>query len=212
MKRAVLFTVSALTALALALPAEAKGATEATITGPGVEEPIALEAGHDESRLETLLSAIAFWDLTYTYADSSHRPSVSDEPPTSNLGPEFTVRVGHIGPGGTAYVDVLVYPRAKGGALAYVEPGVEVEEMQEVTSGGWYAPEADLAAMFEEYGVAMTEAKMAPAPPVVEPPAAPAVETPGRTLPLWLPIVGVVVLSLLLVGQLIRRQTRDGLA
>jgi hypothetical protein len=212
MKRAALTAFLTLTTVALALPAGAKGVSEATITGPGIEEPIVLGVGGEESRrIETLISAIAFWDLTYTYPDSPHRPPISDEPPTANLGPEFTVRVGHIGPGGTAYVDVLVYPDAEGGPLVHVEPDVKVEEMQEVTSGGWYVSDADLAALFEEYGADMNEAKVASGPPLAVPLPGPSVEAPGETLPLWLPIAAVIVFSLI-VGQVIRIRMRDGLA
>lgn len=192
LKRAAVLALSAITALAFALPATAKGVLEATITGPGIEEPIVLDgrqaASLQDGRLEALINGIAFWEVAYIEADSPHRLKIiTAEAPTSELGPEYVVTIGHGGPAGLAHVDVLVYPAADGGALAYVEPGVEIEEARTVTSGGWYRSSADLAGMFEEYGAVM----------------------PGAAL-VWLPYASVSAMSFLLVRS-IRKRKRDGL-
>lgn len=216
MKRAGIVLVVVAT-MSLALPALAKGPFEVSITGPDGEKTV-LGYEQNSSEMNRFLSAISFWDLAYTYADSPHRPPITDQPPTSNLGPEFVVTVGHIGPGGDAYLDVLVYPRAEGGALVHIEPDYEVVEMQATTSGGWYAPKADIATMFEEYGVAMPEVEKAQATPPAEPPSAQPVEVTAlpvepvsEGLPLWLPLVALAGGSLLVL-QFVRRRTRDGLA
>ena len=190
MRRTTTFLTLA-TVFALAVPSAAKGAFEATITGPGTEEPIVIEAHAD---LEALLTAVSFWDLTYTFTDSPHRPDgITMAPPTTDLGPEFVASVGHMGPGGDAYVDVYLYPEAAGYPLAYVEPGVEVLEMQESTSGGWYAVSADLRSLLEGYGFDVTRADSIPV-------------TSDQSTAAWLAPVGLIVtLGVWAVGRRPRR-------
>ena len=107
--------------------------------------------------------------------------------------------------GGEAHVDVLVYPNADGGALVYVEPGVEVTEMRAVTSGGWYRSTADLGAMFEGYGAVMSKAEQK-TPAVGPSPGA----YPSEPAGIWLPVALTAALSFLLV-QAVRKRRRDGL-
>lgn len=215
MKRVSAMAVLAVAVSIVALPASAKGAFEATITGPGIDEPIALDGrqsvNRQDGRLQRLMEVIAFWDLVYADVDSPHRPDgIATQPPTTDLGTEYTVTIGHFGPGGEVYVDVLAYPHAEGGPLVYVEPGLEIDEARTTTSGGWYRTPAELGAMFEEYGAEMVEAEKKAAVSAADSPAAapltPASEPAGILLALAL--LGSV--SLLLV-QVLRKRRRDGL-
>lgn len=188
--------------VAVALPAAAKGAIEATITGPGIDQPIVLDGRADirlqDGNLQSLMAAVSFWDLTYTYADSPHRPAgITMTPPTARLGPEFVATIAHHGPGGTAYVDVFLYPEAEGGPLAHVKPDVEIEAMGETTSGGWLAVKADLSLLLEKYGVDMALAMSETSP----------VEPPGFSSPVgWLIPLGLVAaVGLWAVGRRPRR-------
>lgn len=157
--------------VASALPAAAKGPVEATITGPGIDEPIVLDGRAavtlQDGKLIALTNAIAFWELVYAEEDSPHRPQdITAEAPTTQLGPEFIATVTHAGPGGLAEVRVYLYPDAVGGPLAYVEPDATIREMRAVTTGGWYAVPTDLSDLLEGYGVDMTQAREDPAPVV----------------------------------------------
>ena len=189
--RRTTYLITLLAVAALALPATAKGAFEATISGPGGEEPVVIEAHED---LEELLAAVSFWDLTYTFTDSPFRPDgVTMSQPTTRLGPEFIASIAHIGPGGDASVDVYLYPEALGGPLAHVRPGFEVVEMRETTSGGWYRMETDLRGLLEGYGFVVPEADTVPG----------AVEIPTVA---WLVPVGLVAaLGVWAIGRRPRR-------
>jgi hypothetical protein len=192
MKR--LLAVTAVLVL-IAAPAVAKGPVSAIIEGPGVTEPIVVEWSEDGA-LEHLVESIHFWPLAY---GSTGPAVILDSAPTSDLGPPYTVTVVHMGPGGDAEVDVLVYPLADGGPLAYVEPDVDVVEMQAVTTGGWYPLNNDLAALLESHGVVLPTVEETKTPVEAKPehePAAPIepTEAPidGVSPVAWLALAGGV--------------------
>jgi hypothetical protein len=58
----------------IALPAAAKGPFEATIAGPGIDDPIVLDGrqsvNQQDGRLQSLVNAISFWELAAIAASS----------------------------------------------------------------------------------------------------------------------------------------------
>ena len=78
-------------AVAALLPTVAlgKGASEATIVGPGLDDPITL-AGEDQPGGETLMriaESAGFFPAVFTQSPDP----MLDERPTGKLGPEYTV-------------------------------------------------------------------------------------------------------------------------
>jgi hypothetical protein len=119
MRRAVLCLLSALAVVLTAAPAEAKGPTDALLTGPGIDQPIDL-------RQE--VEGMTFWDLadrlSYSVTFDGHPPSPPVlENPNRDLGPAYPLRWSGPGPGEDFAVTVVLYPWADDGARLYVPPG-----------------------------------------------------------------------------------------
>jgi len=134
----------AVTLVAALVPAAAlaKGASEAEIAGPGIDEPISLavqpggEQGWQEQR----------WQLLQLAETSGFYPAVFvrspdpmlDERPAGDLGPRYTIT--YVMPGPNNEVDHLVqdvYPYAEPDPVAYVAPGQPFFGTER-TRGGWY--------------------------------------------------------------------------
>lgn len=113
--------VATLTALAAATIATAKGMMDASLTGPGLEEPI--EFAGSIGRAAGLQQAT--WG-----------GPLPTRPPTNDLGPRYTLtyRLGPHGSDGTVVQDV--YPYAKPEAVTYTAPGQQFYGMR--TRGGWH--------------------------------------------------------------------------
>ncbi len=177
LKRLLTIITAGLLSAALALPALAKGPASATITGPGIDEPIVLDGDpHPDSgsHLAEFSLATGFWELAYGADVDGGGLEVLDIPPTKELGPEYVVVWSHGGAGGD--VMSLVYPHAAGGPLVFVESAVYIADMDMETHGGWFASTHDVAGLLGSYGasVTMTEPPAPPQQVVPEPePAAP---------------------------------------
>ena len=118
MRRAVLCLLSALAVVLTAAPAEAKGPTEALLTGPGIDQPIDL-------RQE--VEGMTFWDLAdrlgYFVSIDGHAPvDPTLDKPTGAVGPAYPLRWSGPGPGEDFAVTVVIHPWAEGGARLYVPP------------------------------------------------------------------------------------------
>jgi hypothetical protein len=121
-----------LLALALVLPAAAlaKGPSEATITGPGLDKAITLKGMDDSSRLTEYAG---FFPAAF---GQQPNPMLSGRP-TGKLGPKYTIR--YVVPTGDTTSSRIVqdvYPYAKGGAVTYMKPGQDIFDSK--TTGGWY--------------------------------------------------------------------------
>lgn len=120
---------------AVATPALAKGATQASITGPGLAHPLTVSATGEALPGEgDALSSLAeqtglFAVLFGPDAGMPGAPSLLHAPPaTVSLGPEYTVTytVPGVTPGPgqpDGQVRQEVYPRAVGGPVIYTSPG-----------------------------------------------------------------------------------------
>jgi hypothetical protein len=195
-------TVVALTLVALVPTAAfAKGPTDATLTGPGIDGSIKLgvapwelgdglpEAVEGDNGTATEIARgdlMALADDTRLWsALDSTGGAVASAPPTDDLGPRYGLTWTLIGPtpdGNEIVQDI--YPYADGGAVTYIEPGTPywgTEQFQ----GGWEVASPRLYETLVAAGL----------------PSEPA--TAGWALPQLLIACGIlVVLGLLFIGVL----------
>lgn len=147
------FACTAALALLLVAPALAKGPSEATITGPGLDESgIRLESttGGDPASgtpLGDLTELAGFFPATFGQSPDPmlrHRPNGS-------LGPRYTVAYGVPGTV-TSTIRQDLYPYARPSPLTYTRPGQPFFG-QNTTSGGWYVASPDLRATLVTAGL-----------------------------------------------------------
>jgi hypothetical protein len=136
MKRLVLLSAGAALAAALVISAAlAKGASEATITGPGLGSGITL-AGEGQVggvQLMQLAEAAGFFPSVFA---TSPNPMLSTRP-DGELGPRYTITYTMPGPSGEDELRQDLYPYAKPSPVTYLEPGQRYFGT-ETTVGGWY--------------------------------------------------------------------------
>ena len=140
MKRLSVLALVALVALAVASAALAKGATQATIKGPGLKKGgliLRSDSGGDPSsgsRLGALAESAGFFPAVF---DQSPDPMLRDRPKGS-LGPRYTVEYVMPGPNNTtSTIRQDLYPYAKPYVLSYTKPGQPFFGRGR-THGGWF--------------------------------------------------------------------------
>jgi hypothetical protein len=140
MKRLSALALVALAALAVASAALAKGASQATIKGPGLDNGglvIKSDSGGDPSsgsRLGRLAESAGFFPAVFNQSPDPMLP----ERPKGNLGPKYTVVYVMPGPDNTtSRIRQDLYPYAKPYALSYTKPGQPFFG-RERTHGGWF--------------------------------------------------------------------------
>ena len=200
MTRLWTLAVVALAALCVATGALAKGATEATINGPGLKKAIVLKSdtGGDPtsgSRLGTLANETGFFPAVfYTQPDPTTR-----ERPKGKLGPKYTVDYVMPGPYGTnSTIRQDLYPYATPYPLSYTKPGQVFWDTHR-THGGWFGAPQELRSDLVSLGL---------------PKQPPAVSGPGDGSD-WLRWVAIVItiaagLALLAVVSLVALRRRPG--
>ena len=139
----VLVLLISLVGLCIVAPAAlGKGASEATITGPGLGEPITL-SGEGQAGGEQLMQLAE--DSGFFPAVFSREPDpILDARPEGTLGPKYLVE--YVMPGPNNEVDTLVqelYPYAAPSPVTFVEPG-QPFWTTEATRGGWFVASAAL--------------------------------------------------------------------
>ena len=144
MKRFVLVPLAiALVAASVPAAALAKGASEAEITGPGLDEPITL-AGEGQTGGEQLMriaEALGFFPAVFSQIPDP----MLDTRPAGALGPKY--RVTYVMPGPNNEVDELVqdvYPYAEPNPVSYTKPGQRFWTTER-TRGGWFVAATQLA-------------------------------------------------------------------
>jgi len=133
--------VVVVSALAVASTAFAKGATQATIKGPGLKKGglvLESDSGSDPtsgSRLGQLATASGFFPAVF---DQQPDPMLRERP-KGTLGPKYTAEYVMPGPnGGTSTIRQDLYPYAKPYALSYTKPGQPFFDRGQGTHGGWF--------------------------------------------------------------------------
>jgi hypothetical protein len=151
--------------LVLAGPAWAKGLQSATITGPGLEEPIDV-ADPDNSKLPALTG---FWEVM---PGQPAPPGLVEQAPTKQRGPRYrlTWRL-MTDADDTIAIRQDLYPHAAGGPLVHTAAGQPIFDA--VTPGGWYAAPLTLRDMLQSLGVPPAGSPPAPAAPSSD-------DSPGR--------------------------------
>jgi hypothetical protein len=141
MKRLSVLALAALTALAVSSAALGKGATQATISGPGLKKGglvLKSDSGGDPSsgsRLGQLAEAAGFFPAVF---NQSPDPMLRVRPKGS-LGPKYTVEYVLPGPNNTtSTIRQDLYPYAKPYALSYTKPGQRFWDRGQTTHGGWF--------------------------------------------------------------------------
>src|SRR5215467_6552038 len=150
------FVVIAIAGLAVALtatPASAKGADQATITGPGISQPIVV-GGDGEPGSGEALGQLA--DNTGLFVamfgpDGGFGAGMTSTKPTGALGPRFTVtyRVPNIPKPDIVRQDV--YPLAATGPYTFTPGGQRA--MGTTTPEGWYHAPGTLRVVLKSIGV-----------------------------------------------------------
>jgi hypothetical protein len=138
----VLAAAAALAAAFTATSALAKGASEATITGPGLGDGITLtgEGQLGGERLMQLAEAAGFFPALFVTTPNPMHPAR----PAGELGPRYTIAYQLPGPnGGLDELRQDLYPYAMPDPVTYVRPG-EQYWATEKTVGGWYVSSSTL--------------------------------------------------------------------
>ena len=141
MRRLSVFALVVSAALVVSSAALAKGATQATINGPGLDKGglvLKSDKGGDPSsgsRLGQLANAAGFFPAVFNQAPD---PMLRDRP-KGTLGPKYTVEYVLPGPNNTnATIRQDLYPYAKPYALSYTKPGQRFWDRGQTTHGGWF--------------------------------------------------------------------------
>ena len=141
MRRLPVFALVVAAALVVSSAALAKGATQATIKGPGLKKGglvLRSDSGGDPtsgSRLGQLATASGFFPAVFNQAPDP----MLRERPKGTLGPKYTAEYIMPGPdGSTSTIRQDLYPYAKPYALSYTKPGQPFFDRGQGRHGGWF--------------------------------------------------------------------------
>jgi hypothetical protein len=181
-RRALLSTILGVVVLLAPTAALAKGASEATITGPGLGDGIRLAGEGDPGggALMQIAEDSGFFPAVFP---TTPNPMLSERP-DGELGPRYTIV--YVMPGPSGVVDEIrqdVYPYATPSVVSYTKPG-QPYFGTERTVGGWYVAGPTLKDDLVAAGLRAT------APPVAD--------GAGREIP-W-EAFGVLALLVALAG------------
>ena len=150
-RRTLVFAAIGLVALLVPATALAKGASQATITGPGLGDAITL-AGEGQAGGEKLMVIMQeggfFPSVFLTTPNPMHA-----QRPDGELGPLYTIVYEMPGPNGA--LDEIrqdVYPYATPVPVTYMEPGQRYFTSEE-TVGGWYVASQTLTSSLVDVGL-----------------------------------------------------------
>jgi hypothetical protein len=209
---------------AVATPALAKGATQASITGPGLTRPLTVSAQGEALPGEgDTLSSLAeqtglFTVLLGSGGGTPDEPSALRTPPAvGSLGPKYTIT--YTVPGVTprpgqanGQIRQNLYPRAAGGPVIYTPPGQQGFG-QPLQASGWLRGTPRLTVTLTRLGVPIgTSLPSTPRTAIPAPSAAP--KPAGVTAPAWLIATIVSAVAVAIAGTVLwlRRRSRPATA
>jgi hypothetical protein len=207
--------------VALATPALAKGATQASITGPGLARPVtvsvvagsealpeqgdALSSLADQTGLFTVLFGSDIGDVAIPDTPSRLRTP----PAPASLGPKYTVTytVPGITPAPGQARDQIrqyLYPHAAGGPVIYTLPGQQGFG-QPLEATGWLRGTPQLTATLTRLGIP-AGASLPAAPAPATPALAAAPKPNDTTAPAWLIATIASVAAIVIAGTALWRR------
>jgi hypothetical protein len=209
---------------AVATPALAKGATQASITGPGLTRPLTVSAQGEALPGEgDTLSSLAgqtglFTVLFGSGGGTPDEPSALRTPPAvGSLGPKYTIT--YTVPGVTprpgqanGQIRQNLYPRAAGGPVIYTPPGQQGFG-QPLQASGWLRGTPRLTVTLTRLGIpAGASLPSTPRPATPAPSASP--KPAGVTAPAWLIATIVSAVAVAIAGTVLwlRRRSRPATA
>ena len=148
MRKAVLLLVAA-GAVALPASAFAKGASEASIQGPGLKTVTI--GGNGETggdKLGNLGQSAGFFPAVFARSPAP----MTDKRPAGRLGPRYRIVWTVPGPNGESKIRQDAYPFAEPQPVTYMKPGQVFWDGQH-TRGGWYVGDSQLRASLFTVGV-----------------------------------------------------------
>ena len=141
-------------ALAVPAVAYAKGASEATIAGPGLERD-GIVLSSDRGANPTPGSALARFARAAGFSSAlfSQPGPLQRDRPTGDLGARYTITYTLPGPSGEMYeLRQHLYPYAAGGPLVYTPAGQRIWA-RPPTTAGWFRAGPNLKPLLDEIGV-----------------------------------------------------------
>ena len=144
---------AAATALVLPAAAAAKGPSAATISGPGLSGPLAIEGygeGDSSTPLGILVSEGGFFSQAFGASPTTQRAR-----PVGQLGSKYTVTYTVPGPS-TDTLRQDLYPYAAKGPVSYMAPNQQFWGTQR-TVGGWYRGTVELKTRLVAAGLPKTD-------------------------------------------------------
>ena len=138
--------VAALAALVVAAAAQAKGASAATISGPGLDDDITVAISGDG---DDFTQQGGFFGQAFSQTPDPTFPAR----PHGDLGPRYEIDYTVPGPNNDVFhLKAQLYPYAEGGPVTYMPPGQSFFEGMK-THGGWFRAPAALKDTLVEAGL-----------------------------------------------------------
>jgi hypothetical protein len=150
---AVLVAAVAAVVLGLAAPAAAKGADQATITGPGLSKPIVINGNGEPGSMEQLGQLADGSGLfTFIFGGDNGSGQRLAAPPAGDLGPKYSIayRIPDGSLNGSTFRQDL-YPSAPNGPVTFTPDGQEVFGNKAGT--GWFQPAASFGSLLTAIGI-----------------------------------------------------------
>ena len=151
MKRLAILTAGLAAAAVVVAVAQAKGPSQATITGPGLTQPIVLRGDSENgeaSPFAQLVEAAGFFPVVYARSPDPtlrHRPA-------GTLGARYLIVYRVPGPNGAlGTIRQELYPFAKPLPLSYTRPGQKFWNGK--THGGWIQASSTLREVLVSLGI-----------------------------------------------------------
>ncbi|NUT37116.1 MAG: hypothetical protein HOV79_29005 [Hamadaea sp.] len=163
---AAALAVAAAIVIATATPAAAKGADQATITGPGLATPIVLGVEGEPGSGSGLGLLSEGSGLFAAMFGSGAGGDLTDQQPTTALGPKY--EIAYRVPGARPQPDIVkqeLYPFADGGPVTFTRAGQA--SIGGSTRGGWYRAPASLSGALATMGIPAQGTPSASASPAV---------------------------------------------
>ncbi len=199
-------------AMTLAIPALAKGPSQARITGPGLVHAIVVSGDGEpgqQGRLAMLAGQTSLFTVLFGAGGSVPRPARLHTPPKATLGPRYTII--YTVPGVTPQpgeefgrIRQDLYPHAAGGPVIYTPPG-QHGFGQALRATGWLRGSAQLTRTLAQLGVpprsGTQAAQQTHLPPMTH---SAAVHQAGSRTPGWLIASAAAIAAAALAGAVLR--------